>query len=687
MAKITLDTVGNLRNEATGLEVINDNFDLIEAAFENTLSRDGTSPNTMGANLDMNSNRVINLPSAVAVTEPVRLGDLTLVLSEALEELPDGIDIGLISITPEVQAWLTDPTSAKLATAVSDETGTAGALVFSNSPTITTPTVTGGTFTGITLVDPTINNQISGDLLPEVDETQNIGSSALNWGNLFLGSTASINWEAGDITITRTAPDVLRFSGAASGYEFTHVIVPSASDGAALGTASLMWSDLFLASGAVINFNAGDVTITHSADALAFAGGSYTFAGAVTPAANDGSALGTSALQWADLFLAEGGVINWDNGDVSITQTGNVLSFAGAATRYEFDATIAPTSNDGSALGTTALQFSDLFLAEGGVLNWDNGDVTITQTGNVLSFAGAATRYEFDATIAPTSSDGAALGTTALMFSDLFLASGAVINFNNGDVTATHSANTLTFAGASSGYAFDAPILLSGTTYMDWPEISAPSNPAANTARMYCKDDAGATKLFFRDSTGTETELGGGGAGGSDWVLIETQTASASATLDFTTGLDDTYDAFEFRISSLKPATDDVQLLARVQVSGSYQTTGYRSGGFTATSGAGTAAASLTTGILMTHVGAGGQVGNAAGENYSGVLRFSNPELTTDFCIFEGTAGYKRADSITASQIFHGTYDTVGAVTGIRFLFSSGNIASGRISLYGLAKS
>ena len=56
--------------------------------------------------------------------------------------------------------------------------------------------------------------------------------------------------------------------------------------------------------------------------------------------------------------------------------------------------------------------------------------------------------------ISPASNDGAALGTTSLMWSDLFLASGAVINFNNGDVTITHSSNALAFAGADSGYSF-----------------------------------------------------------------------------------------------------------------------------------------------------------------------------------------------------------------------------------------
>jgi len=52
---------------------------------------------------------------------------------------------------------------------------------------------------------------------------------------------------------------------------------------------------------------------------------------------------------------------------------------------------VLPDINDGAALGTTALQFSDLFLAEGGVINFDNGDITITQVGNVLTITGGST--------------------------------------------------------------------------------------------------------------------------------------------------------------------------------------------------------------------------------------------------------------------------------------------------------
>jgi hypothetical protein len=86
------------------------------------------------------------------------------------------------------------------------------------------------------------------------------------------------------------------------------------------------------------------------------------------------------------------------------------------------------------------------------------GAATLSSSATKLT---AAVAVDFTGVVAPTSSDGAVLDSTAQMWSDLFLASGAVINFNNGDVTATHSANALAFAGASSGYTFDAALTVS----------------------------------------------------------------------------------------------------------------------------------------------------------------------------------------------------------------------------------
>jgi hypothetical protein len=73
MPKVVLEPVSS---GYMSLEAMNRNWEAIEEALENTLSRDGTSPNGMDAPLDMDSNRIINLPEPLSATEPARLGDL-----------------------------------------------------------------------------------------------------------------------------------------------------------------------------------------------------------------------------------------------------------------------------------------------------------------------------------------------------------------------------------------------------------------------------------------------------------------------------------------------------------------------------------------------------------------------------------------------------------------------------------
>jgi hypothetical protein len=83
MAKVTLDDITNL-DSSTAVQTINDNSESIVDALDNTLSRDGSTPNQMEANLDMNSNRILNLPAPVSTSEPLRLADVGGVLPSAI---------------------------------------------------------------------------------------------------------------------------------------------------------------------------------------------------------------------------------------------------------------------------------------------------------------------------------------------------------------------------------------------------------------------------------------------------------------------------------------------------------------------------------------------------------------------------------------------------------------------------
>jgi hypothetical protein len=66
MAKLTLSTISSRYGS---IDALNANFDAVEAALENTLSLDGTAPNGMEVDLDMNSHKVINL------SDPTNNGD------------------------------------------------------------------------------------------------------------------------------------------------------------------------------------------------------------------------------------------------------------------------------------------------------------------------------------------------------------------------------------------------------------------------------------------------------------------------------------------------------------------------------------------------------------------------------------------------------------------------------------
>lgn len=152
-----------------------------------------------------------------------------------------------------------------------------------------------------------------------------------------------------------------------------------------------------------------------------------------------------------------------------------------------------PESNDTIALGTTTAQFSDLFLAEGGVINWDNGDATLTQAGNVVTLAGADltvpnitvsdagaitlgenTSIDLDGSL---SADGKYSGTcisgtagAALAFGDVVYLAAADSRWELTDADAVGTAGTVlvgicVLAAAGDGSA--TKILLNGTIRAD----------------------------------------------------------------------------------------------------------------------------------------------------------------------------------------------------------------------------
>lgn len=77
MSKISLATVTNFQNDASAVAAFNANMAAIQTALDLLLSRDGTAPNQMTSDLDMNSKRIYNLPTPTTDTEPATAGQLS----------------------------------------------------------------------------------------------------------------------------------------------------------------------------------------------------------------------------------------------------------------------------------------------------------------------------------------------------------------------------------------------------------------------------------------------------------------------------------------------------------------------------------------------------------------------------------------------------------------------------------
>jgi len=169
----------------------------------------------------------------------------------------------------------------------------------------------------------------------------------------------------------------------------------------------------------------------------------------------------------------------------------------------------------------------------------------------------------------------------------------------------------------------------------------------------------------------------------SDYVLISTATASSSATIDFT-GIDSTYSRYVVTINDYFPATDATDLYMRTSANGSTYDSGasdyvYYKNLFVDTSNAISVVTAAQVTLAVDHASYG--IGYGSGEGLHGVVNLINPSGTAirhfDSFMFS-------KDAYFYQQINNGVRNTASAIQAVRFLSSSGNIASGVFKLYGV---
>jgi hypothetical protein len=174
-------------------------------------------------------------------------------------------------------------------------------------------------------------------------------------------------------------------------------------------------------------------------------------------------------------------------------------------------------------------------------------------------------------------------------------------------------------------------------------------------------------------------------------TLLTTATASSSATLDFTSNIDSTYDSYLFKFIDIHPATDDVILAfqADTGTNTNYNLT-VTSTFFSARHGENGSGESVSyttnrdqaqgTGDIKLNY----DVGNGNDESVSGELYLFAPSSSVFIKHFMARTSNYGQDNAAGDSYKAGYFNTTTAITRVRFKMTSGNIDSGTIKMYGV---
>ena len=175
-------------------------------------------------------------------------------------------------------------------------------------------------------------------------------------------------------------------------------------------------------------------------------------------------------------------------------------------------------------------------------------------------------------------------------------------------------------------------------------------------------------------------------------VFISKQTASSSATISFTSGIDSTYKEYIFYFVNMHPATDNVDFRFQAnRVGGSGYNETITSSTFQAYHEENGSSAVLqyradydqAQGTAFQLLG--NTCGNGNDESISGYLHIFNPSSTTFVKHFVARTNTYYYGDITIDLYSAGYFNVESALDEFQFKFSSGNIDSGDILLFGLS--
>ena len=177
---------------------------------------------------------------------------------------------------------------------------------------------------------------------------------------------------------------------------------------------------------------------------------------------------------------------------------------------------------------------------------------------------------------------------------------------------------------------------------------------------------------------------------GGSLTLLQTQTASSSATIDFTSNIDSTYDAYMFKLYNIHPSANSyLQFQTSTDGGSSFgvtaTTTNFRAYHNEADNDTDLAyyAEHLAQSTNFQNIFLTINTGND--ESACSTIVLYNPSSTTFVKHFIATTTGYGQSAYNMQYFTAGYFNTTSAVNGVQFKMSTGNMDSGVIKLYGIS--
>lgn len=551
----------------------------------------------------------------------------------------------LSSLTIQTDAGTASPSATilQILGGTNVSTSAAGNIILIDSTAAPSPLTTKGDLYTYTTMDARLGVGLDGQVLT-ADSGQPTG---LSWSTPSSGVT-SVSGTANRITSTGGATPVIDISASYVGQ----------SSITTLGTITTgVWNGTTIA---VADGGTGATTLT----------------GVLT-------GNGTGAIT-ANAITQYGVVIGGASNAVASTAVGNagqVLQSGGAGVNPSYSTATYPSTATGT--GT-------ILRADG--TNWTATTSTYPSTNAVstLLYASAANVMSALAT-----ANNGTLVTSNTGVPSILAGPGTTGNILQSNAAAAPSFSTATYP--STATSAGKILIADGTNWV----ASTPTYPNASaTSRKILVSDGtnfvASTETWAVPSTSGNVLTSDGTnwtsaapAGGGAWIFISSQTASASATINFT-GLTSTYQLYRVLITDVIPATDDAFFYMRTSTdNGASYDAGASDYGWTAfgtrydlatLTGLSDAADAQINLSNSTTVGSG----SAANEQGNYIIDIYNP-LGTKFTYVNTNAVFVNSGGLTVIRLGSGARLSAADVDAVRFLYSTGNIASGVFKLYGLS--